>query len=925
MRTTKHCLLFFSILTFSILASFIFFSSPGICESGCTIKGRITGVNHPGGITSGVVYACEINTGYTYEAGGAILDGYYELSLPVAGDWKINVAPDTNWIPYSEYLSEWYNNKDSYETADIIHINEGQTISGIDFLLDTEGSISGKITSVIEPGGVENVYVYAYDDEYRLLSRAITDAAGNYTLGSLVSSKYKLRFDTQRCENGYLEEWYNNKSSFSDANATEAERGTALTGYNVSLAEAGSKDNRLKAVVMLGSGLDDADGSVYTNYYERCASSADYLEDMGFVVERFFAFPNEDPPIDKQLVLDGMDRAKILVYAGHGGYDGFYLYGGIGYEELAAVEFAENPVAVFSGACFTAGDYEDVDPPDDEVKYNVAVNASTFMGWCRRGDFDDDHTIDDFMIDYTKKNLGFSLYYANNSGISSFLQQLLSNQDYRLDELIDEGYTEDPYRYNDESSTANPMKENYQMLLPQDMGNIALVANMNLTTKDIIPAIPAPAIPAGYGTTYYFAEGCTRSFQEYLTLGNPNPAPANVQVLYMFPTGDWQTEQVTVLANSRSTIDVNSSVGYDHDVSVRIASDQAIVAERPMYFDYNGLTGGSDVLGATSPGTTWYFAEGYTGPGFDEWVCVLNPGDTAADLTFRFQTQEAGEIVKTGFNVAPHSRATFKANDLLDGVTYQTSLKLESSQPVVAERPMYFSYSGNGGWDWTGGHCVMGSPSPSKSFFFAEGTTRGGFEQWLTLQNPGSEAITVDAVYQLGAGQGDNVTRKYTIGAGQRATVFVENEVGAEKDVSVKLTSSSDFLAERPMYFNYQNVWTGGHCVIGATSPQAEWFLAEGYTGSGFDEYICLQNPGDTEATVQITYLTQEAGALAPKEIKVPARSRSTVLVNTDAGADYQLSVKLEVIAGDNIVVERPMYFDYRGWTGGHDVVGYTP
>jgi hypothetical protein len=133
-------------------------------------------------------------------------------------------------------------------------------------------------------------------------------------------------------------------------------------------------------------------------------------------------------------------------------------------------------------------------------------------------------------------------------------------------------------------------------------------------------------------------------------------------------------------------------------------------------------------------------------------------------------------------------------------------------------------------------------------------------------------------------------------------------------------------LAERPMYFNYQGAWSGGHCVIGATSPGNQWFFAEGYTGSGFHEWLCLQNPGTSEATVEITYLTQEAGALPARTVKVPAGSRQTVLVNSDAGEGYQLSTRLRVTAGPDVVAERPMYFNYAGaWTGGHDVVGYRP
>ena len=147
-----------------------------------------------------------------------------------------------------------------------------------------------------------------------------------------------------------------------------------------------------------------------------------------------------------------------------------------------------------------------------------------------------------------------------------------------------------------------------------------------------------------------------------------------------------------VPASSRSTVDVNSVVGTDLEVAAKVVSDRALVCERPMYFRYQDKwTGGSDVMAADAPAGNWYFAEGYTGPGFDTWICVLNPGDRPAGLTFRFQTQEAGEMVRDGLEVGAHSRRTFKANELL-GPDYQFSLALSSDKPVVAERPVYFDY-----------------------------------------------------------------------------------------------------------------------------------------------------------------------------------------------------------------------------------------
>lgn len=76
------------------------------------------------------------------------------------------------------------------------------------------------------------------------------------------------------------------------------------------------------------------------------------------------------------------------------------------------------------------------------------------------------------------------------------------------------------------------------------------------------------------------------------------------------------------------------------------------------------------------------------------------------------------------------------------------------------------------------------------------------------------------------------------------------------------------------MYFDYQGTasrgWEGGHCVIGSPSPARDWFFAEGYTASNFEEWLCIQNPGPTAATVQISYFTKDSGALPIRTETIP-------------------------------------------------------
>ena len=102
--------------------------------------------------------------------------------------------------------------------------------------------------------------------------------------------------------------------------------------------------------------------------------------------------------------------------------------------------------------------------------------------------------------------------------------------------------------------------------------------------------------------------------------------------------------------------------------------------------------------------------------------------------------------------------------------------------------------------------------------------------------------------------------------------------------------------------------WSGGHCVLGAGSPREDWYFAEGTTREGFEEWLCLQNPGEEEVPCTLTFHTGE-GEVIPLQAALPPHSRTTLNVNHLLGPGRDLSV--HVHAASPIVAERPMYFRY--------------
>jgi len=336
----------------------------------------------------------------------------------------------------------------------------------------------------------------------------------------------------------------------------------------------------------------------------------------------------------------------------------------------------------------------------------------------------------------------------------------------------------------------------------------ANTAGYGWTGGHCVTGAPAP------GSDWYFAEGTTREgFEEWVCLQNPGGTKANVTVDYISAGAYTVRKEYNVDANSRLTVFANGDVGPNQDVSVHVHSNQPIVAERPMYFNYHGKwNGGHIVMGTDSPKTLWYFAEGSTQKGFEEWLAVQNANNADANVQCHFMKSDGSQVDKT-YKVGANSRWTLDVSQAV-GKNQDTSVIVESDQPVVAERPMYFCYKeGDSGYGWTGGHDVVGSAQVKTDWFFAEGCTLDGFDEYICVGNPGAETATVTMTFMLE--KGNPVVKTVAVDGHKRVTVKVADLVGRGHDVSAALTSTKPVVAERPMYFNYGGKWNGGHDVIG--------------------------------------------------------------------------------------------------------------
>jgi len=291
----------------------------------------------------------------------------------------------------------------------------------------------------------------------------------------------------------------------------------------------------------------------------------------------------------------------------------------------------------------------------------------------------------------------------------------------------------------------------------------------------------------------------------------------------------------------------------------------------------------------------------------------MNPDGRAATATINY----TGDVTKQVSVVVPAGGRVTRdvASDV--GIDRDVSVSVASDVGIVAERPIYFNYHGN----CPGGDSTIGATYPAQDFYFAEGATYEWASEWICVANPNPVNANVKVYYAISGG--GTAQKNIVVGPNARQTLNVAAAVGWDKDVSVRLHSDLPVVAERSMYFDYGGgSWPGGAIATGAPAPRNTYYFAEGTTrqnavDGSFDEWVSIENPNGKDVNIKLSFLKPD-GITLVQNVVVPKSTRSTISVNALLGPDLDSSLVLE--ASDPVVVERPMYFNYRGFAQGGSV-----
>ena len=334
---------------------------------------------------------------------------------------------------------------------------------------------------------------------------------------------------------------------------------------------------------------------------------------------------------------------------------------------------------------------------------------------------------------------------------------------------------------------------------------------------------------------WYFAEGATYTgFSLFYLLQNPGDTPARVTVTYLRepPLAPLVRSHV-VPPHSRFTVWVNEdergaeTPATGAPSSAVIEADVPIVAERAMYRSVPAaFEAGHAAAGAPALRPSWYFAEGYTGPLFEQYLLLGNPGSSPVPVRVTYLLP-TGPTPPVTYVVPAQSRFTVLVNNEQPApgtslAATAVSMVVDADAPIVAERAMWWPGSSA---TWREAHASLGAETTCARWVVAEGEWAAGVETYVLVANTGPAAatlratllregaapLTADLVVDAGARENVSIPLLFPGAQGSRFGMLVGPAAG---------TPEAPLVVEWAQYGDAGGVrWSAGAAALGACVP----------------------------------------------------------------------------------------------------------
>lgn len=250
-------------------------------------------------------------------------------------------------------------------------------------------------------------------------------------------------------------------------------------------------------------------------------------------------------------------------------------------------------------------------------------------------------------------------------------------------------------------------------------------------------------------------------------------------------------------------------------------------------------------------------------------VSITNTGsrDTAAAVTV---IADGGRRTTRRVELPAHTVVPFRPGDVVDAPHPAIVVEPFAAEVVVEQNV-------GDGRDLAEGPCAT---QPAANWYFANGTTLRGIEQWLILLNPFGDDAIVDLSFYTDEGRREvAVLRGIDVARHSRVAIQVDAHVRRQAFVATEVSSRvGRVVAQQSQVFTPESGRSGITSSLGSPSAALEWWFPFGYRREGENRTIGISNPGDLQTEVDVQVFADGDAFIEPVTVTIPRRS--AVLVN---------------------------------------------
>ncbi|WP_022879971.1 carboxypeptidase regulatory-like domain-containing protein [Microbacterium sp. B19] len=198
------------------------------------------------------VYVESSTVKYTSVASTQVLaDGSYQLHDVPPGSYKLEFHSGS-----TRTVTQWWNARPNWDTADVLTVTAGQVLTGIDAKLAKSASVSGRVTlpaGIRLSDGTVEVQALSTSPSDTELHTTVVQSDGSYLLAGLPAGSYRISFTPRDLP--VLPQWWDHATDYGSAAIVTLTAGQVKTGVDAALASGGIVSGRVSAPADLASAL----------------------------------------------------------------------------------------------------------------------------------------------------------------------------------------------------------------------------------------------------------------------------------------------------------------------------------------------------------------------------------------------------------------------------------------------------------------------------------------------------------------------------------------------------------------------------------------------------------------------------------------------------------------------------------------------